>query len=291
MYPLIAVALTLSLAGSFGTRGLKERYSQQSQRVDAGGQRVRTLVGRLWSASDAERSAAKRELGEAGSEAIQPLLSLLTTVTSDMSPRFPIGKEAEGEEALTRVTGSTTFADSAAAFQKVRELAINARLRNDAVELLGRLRSVEAVPILIRMMAGHGTIVSRLSISVGPESLALANIGRPAVPLLLEALDRPEGVLRSAIPVEYILEGPSFETVNKGGLPGLSDPGKKAPQAMTPEGGMKSQVQALAAYILGEIGDASALTLLDSLARTSKDEYLVRYLRKAAKKIRAKAHQ
>ena len=106
------------------------------------------------------------------------------------------------------------------------------RLRSDVIMLLGHLHAVEAVPLLIEIMELGES--SALGTYHGPEVGALIEIGKDAVPQLLEALRQAE----------------ERRQTNVDSVPAANDSEEKI------------------AMLLGNIGDARALPVLEELSLT-----------------------
>jgi hypothetical protein len=121
--------------------------------------------------------AAKDELVRLGSASIDPLLSLLNGLLDDPeSPHFASGREAEGARA---------WGTSGEYIDHPEELEITWRLINDFCDIVGRLKAIEAVPSLLRIIEARP--ITGLEHITG-ETLALERIGKPALPIVLDRL-------------------------------------------------------------------------------------------------------
>ena len=150
--------------------------------------KVEQAIKKLWSADDSLRLRGCEEILQMGAAAAGPLSDLLIGLVRDRRPRFATEMEQEGRRALE------AFLDWVRVMERPLEndpqlltlsrLAINSRLINDVISLLGELKAPEAVPVLIQIM-------ERRQLSgppTGPELRALAKIGSPAVPFLVNSI-------------------------------------------------------------------------------------------------------
>src|SRR5215467_4061891 len=106
------------------------------RKVDDG---VSIAVKQLWSADNAVRDNAKSVLVRLGSVAIPALILLVEDLLNNSYPRFPTGKELEGSKALDRFQ-SVGDQEANLVYDQIRLLAINRRLIDDVIEILGRIR-------------------------------------------------------------------------------------------------------------------------------------------------------
>ena len=158
----------------------------------------------LWSPDEGQRERAKSEISLGGPAVEAELIRTLSELVEDQRPRYPTGKEAEGEAILyATFRGERPSRDHTA----LDDYIINRRLMLDIIDLLGRLKSEAAIPLLIRILEQREMDslcpVERFW-AVGPEMKALSRIGRPAVPALIAALD---GARSAAEREENILIG------------------------------------------------------------------------------------
>jgi HEAT repeat protein len=205
---------------------------------------VNLAIERLWTSDEKLRKKAKRDLIRLGSSSIRPLLTLLEDINTNPQPRFEKGKELEGWEYIERYNSLPRDKQD---FDEYDRIDISKRLKGDAIELLGKLKAQEAIPILIAMLR------ERIYISpkdiVYPESKALIEIGAISVPELVDAMERAE---------------------------------KKAGDRQ--ESIMCSRI----AFVLGEIGDARGLPILEEIQKGSKVMFLD-YIEDAIEKLKEKS--
>jgi len=176
---IIAIA-TLLIINPFSGQLLMNNTSTQNE--------ADSLIKNLWSPDESFRETAKKQLRQLGPTVIQPLMKLLEELKNTSKPIFESGKEAEGEEiyqSLLEAEKNKHSGEAAVYGMKLLDLDITARLREDAIELLGDVRAQEAIPYLITNMERQ-PILSKLYWCVSMESLV--KIGSPAVPQLLESL-------------------------------------------------------------------------------------------------------
>jgi len=211
---LMGVLLTLLIIGVFPSRSMSIAQGQTSIKDD----QVSSAIEQLWSADKTVSQTAKAKLIELGSSAIPPLLTLLKDLVEEQNTGHFIPDDEEEAK-------------------KVREkLNIMARLTNDVYELVGRLHVVEAVPLLIKAMEERK--VYNLWEKWSPDMQALAEIGPPAVPKLIESIENAEAT--SDRDLDKGIEIEAF------------------------------RIQIRAATVLGKIGDARALQILERLDKETK---------------------
>jgi HEAT repeat protein len=173
---------------------------------------VRSLVDRLWSEDDEQ---AKADILRAGPRAAPYLIMLLTEVGDEQfHPHFALRKEQEGE----------AFWRDPTANNPLRKYEITQRLITDCEELLVALSPDYAAPAILRALEAIPVFGQE---KMWEQYRLLAQIGRPAVPALIDAL----------------LSGHSIA-----GAPPNAGP-----------------IQFRAAMALGEIGDPRALPALESI--------------------------
>lgn len=239
---------------------------------DSKDNQAEAAVMQLWSADESERQAGKEKLIELGPKGIPLLVALLQELASDGSIRYMRGKEREGVEAherLKRLMKIGTDEEVREALYQASSLTINWRLRNDVCELLGRLHAEEAIPTLIDMMGQD--VSSGNWETMSPEMHALVQIGLPAVPKLIDAIETAE---TKAVSTRVFDDDPIFTEEVKRRMIKLDT----------------LQIQVRAAMVLGRIGDDQALPALEKLQNTTDSEYLVRYVKEAEEKIKKKAN-
>jgi HEAT repeat protein len=176
---------------------------------------VKRLVDQLWSAADDVRTKAKAALATAGRRAAPQLISLLGDLADHYyEPHFAKGTSADEGVDITK------------------------RLIRDCFELLGDMRSAEAVPAMVRIMEQPPVMLLGKGIFAW-QTQALAKIGKPAIAPLLEAMRD------AALIAASIARDPKRGESLYGGPDSVAD-----------------LIQARAATILGEIGDPVALPAL-----------------------------
>jgi hypothetical protein len=100
------------------------------------------------------------------------------------------GKEREGREALERYLSLPVEERRGEPQKQLMGLEISGRLKNDVCELLGNLHAEEAVPMLVEIMEREE--IHDLIPGMTPVMRALAAIGPPAVPRLIESVEMAE---------------------------------------------------------------------------------------------------
>lgn len=204
--------------------------------------RVALAVKRLQSPDDVERQAAKEEIIQIGSAAISSLLSLLEDIFRNPNKLyFATGKEIEGADAVQRWEDGISK-------DYPSNLEIGWRLRDDAYELLGRLRAVESVPLLLRIAESRESF-ARFS-TLTAEMRVLVEIGPPLVPLLIEEMEKAK---ERAASIRF------------------GDPQPTQEEKTRFINGEAAKMRARAARILGEIGDKRALPSLEKLLEQSSE--------------------
>ncbi|HYL98067.1 MAG TPA: hypothetical protein VEZ90_03860 [Blastocatellia bacterium] len=214
-------------------------------------------VAKLWSAREPERQKGIEQIRELGAVAAPPLVSLLTDLVHDQRPRFAPQNEPAGARALSEYLRNP---ESKALRAKLDALTINARLMGDAVELLGDLKSEQAVPILLEIL--NRSYRGRPA----PEIPALRKIGSPAVPKLISDLD--ESHIR-AIGLRFVRYGWSADertSNNASTAPSQNQVFEPPPDSPgLSEQAWISEIRYDVALILGLIGDQAALPALRNL--------------------------
>jgi hypothetical protein len=227
-------------------------------------------IKQLWSANATERDAGKERLLSLKHDAIRPLLRLLEDLTFNERQRYPTGLQSMGAWIFERYQESLASGDKA----KIRELhehlsqiEISDRLENDVCELLGQLRSVAAVPGLIRLI-GHRAAAawgsgswSHISSSA---TYAVSQIGSPAVPRVVEAIHFADDL--AANKVARDTSGPKTKTLK----------------------GRANVIRVQLAAVLAEIGDAAALPALRMLTDGSDDSEVKSWAWEAIQRISIK---
>jgi len=197
-----------------------------------------TFIAQLWSADIEVAKSAKDRLTEVGQFAAPSLLAELDRITRIP---YPAGHRLPG----------------------FRDGGLTARVTQDICELLGELRTAEAVPLLIRVMEWRQS--SGLFEHITVEMLALAKIGRPAVAELISEIQNAE-----------------FKLTLQGALAGREG---------DPIGARLPRIQERAAATLGLIGDPAALPVLEQLLNMTNNGMLARTVEYEIESIRAKYAQ
>lgn len=215
--------------------GFPDFAQEPSAEGDAG-----VVVKRLWSADDHERASAKREIRRFGQKAVPALIDLLREVLSREKPHFAAGKEAQGHAAWISLRYQQDRKARERALLEFRDADVSETVARDAGNLLGHLRSEEA----LRLLAGYllsDDDHSGTKRYWHPAMYALVEMGSFAVPELIKAIETSP--LRAASQKYAEGLGPSDLAI--------------AWDTRT--------IQTRAAMVLGEIGDASALPVLTGL--------------------------
>jgi HEAT repeat protein len=216
------------------------------------------------------RDAAKGTLLGLGSQAVQPLLSFLDDLSTNGHERYETGKEAEGAQAFEEFQGSQSFADKkerVRARQRLTDLDISSRLESDVCEALGRLHAVEAIPVLIALAWSRDAFALSLSFRTyltSPSIAALLEIGSPAVPDIIKAIQAADAKAAEAFPKQVF--GPAIQTWQD----------------------LANEIRSTLAQLLGHIGDPAALPVLQTLVENSSDKKVKSYSREAIAEIRRK---
>ena len=205
------------------------------------GEALTEAINGLASDGHSARAVAMETLLRAGQRAIPSLLKLLKSLTPNV-------KVCPPDSNLPCRIGSRLRSDTDK----------KTRMQSDAISLLGQLHSVDAVPILIRILGQFESEGAGLRYW-GPEMIALIDIGSLAVPELLDSLRLAEE-RRQSIPL---------------------DNGSLAPYL---------EIQVRIIDVLGDIGDERALKLFEEL-KSNTDLGFLSYLTKAEKRIGQKVRQ
>lgn len=208
-----------------------------SQSLPNGSQAIE-YIELLKSVDDGKRQAGKDKLLELGPDSIGPLVSLLENISKDdFTPLFSSGHSKEGEEIWKlreKALNSGNDAAAQAATERLAQIEISGRLKNDIMEILGRLHAREAVPLLIRIMEQRE--IDNLWEKLRPEMYALAAIGSEAVPGLIQSIKDADAVAKRNL------------------------------NSVSPY-----RLQVRSARVLGLIGDKRALPLLRDLLKQQRD--------------------
>lgn len=230
--------------------------TQDKTVVETQDETVEAAIKQLQSAE--ERQAAKEQLLRLGPRAVKSLILLLEDLTRHPDFRYPPGKSEVDltrlQERLNKIP-EDAMEERAEAIRLISSLDISQRLKEDVCELLGRLHAEEAIPVLIEAMEAEMGIGQWERMS--PAMYALIEIGEPAVPKLLEAMEtaRDRVIAMCAAdkdpPSDFFIR---TETVKN---------------------------QARAAMVLERIGDERALPVLERIKSTTESEWLIPYLERS----------
>jgi hypothetical protein len=280
-YPAIVVTLWACVIILVLTRPKEMNAIMHSNEQSTGLEKVRQAIAKLWSADDTIRTLGRHEVVKAGPAAAHDLVILLSELIRNRSPRFAAEKEEVGAEALRKCldmlcSGKQPREDDVN-FHAVSSLAINQRLISDAISLLGELKSEEGVPILIRIMERHDTMVSE---PTGIELEALTKIGAPAVPSLIGSIESASVTAAAIIDQKAITFGYAISCNSDDLVEDTEDEEARArdrqsaPDAVERSAiNMKAMsIKQKALQVLGDIGDKSALPFLENLAKRESTE-------------------
>jgi HEAT repeat protein len=246
---------------TFLLTGIAMVLAATSTQVPTDADRVASAFKLLWSPDENERRAAKQELIQIGDPTIPPLLSLLEDIFRNPNKfYFATGKEMEGAEAMRLWEDGVTTED-------LSNLEIGWRLRDDCYELLGRLRAIEAVPLLLRIMERQDIFTGFSTLSA--EMRVMVEIGPPAVPNLIEAMEKAK------------------ERAASIGFGGPQPTEEEKERIITSEA---AKFRARVAMVLGEIGDERALPVLEKFLERSDELGLrrldIQFIEKAIRQIK-----
>lgn len=219
--------------------------AQVRNRTIASQDTLRNALQGLRSRDETARQAAKEEIVHLGPPAIPLLVSLLEEIYQPPDKkRFPVETESAGRrmQPLPQDSGEVGTAD----------LEITTRLTSDAVELLGRLRAVEAVPILIKLMKEPDVVVTH-NWSINNTMRALIEIGPPAVPPLIDEIERVSAKISAA----------------------ESDQKHTADEINVLIARTVARIQNKMVIVLGEIGDERAMPVLEKLLDPTRNPLLL----------------
>jgi HEAT repeat protein len=189
----------------------------------------------LKSDDENQRQEGKRQLLQLGDPAIAPLLPLLDSLIKQQYQIWIYPKNQDEREKLSK--------------RHARQIL----LREDVIEILGRLHAREAIPALIysiderRISAKFMFFVDVRGID--PDMAALIEIGSPAVTQIIQTIE-----------------------------------GAEAGAKRNEDGGAAKRTQVKLAIVLGQIGDVRALPVLEELYEQRKD----RHVQRAIEQIKTK---
>lgn len=151
------------------------------------------LFEMLYSPSDDERELAMRQFIELGSDAVAPLIAFLRDLAaSNRIPRFQTGQEQQGQAAMEEYCSllqreGYKSPNVKAAMDEVFTLTINDRLSQDAIFILGELKTEDAIQFLIKIMEANPSNFNGPPV-VTEEVKALQAMGLVAVPYLINEI-------------------------------------------------------------------------------------------------------
>jgi HEAT repeat protein len=233
------------------------------------------LIERLYSADDANKELAKREILAAGTMAAKPLCSLLTDLLENPYPRFPKGEEEEASKALTlysRVDVKTLSLDDMKKRSAIaRKYFINSRLITDIVELLGQLKASAAIPNLVRIMRSRDLFAG--PDGFGIEMVALTRIGQPAVPYLITALKEAKEIARRRedVNLSFVIDENEADEEEAGEITDSDESGEYAEEVKI----RLHKILLRAVMVLGQIPDEEGLSFLEGLLKETDDESVI----------------
>jgi hypothetical protein len=149
-----------------------------AQRSDAS--EVELAIERLWSADKDQARDAKERLVGLGMISVQPITSLLSTLSAEGHKRhFARGKEREGAMAWAKHQAGDES-------DELWRFEITSRLITYTCEILGRLGAVESVPVLMEVVEAELPYpYFNGFLKATPAVRALEMIGKPAAPFIL----------------------------------------------------------------------------------------------------------
>ena len=235
------------------------------------GDQISIAIRSLWSTDNDERQHAKGTLSMAGAVAIPQLTVLLEDILKNAYPRFAIGQEKEGLEALERSRTSDSMQERERSFWRAVELSINRRLRTDIGDILQVSRDGEATSALIMLME-VGDIDKMSSARMSDPMYALIRIGSPAVPDLLRELQSVDSITWNRARLAYFGCGFGCGFANP---PPMTDVALQKKRQLLPEyrdadrqriiEAVKYEIRSRTLRVLGRIGDVRALPVLKAL--------------------------
>lgn len=248
-------------------------------------------VKKLWSPHDLERERGKEEILRIGGECVEQLLVLLVDLVDNPHPRFAIGKEREAIKLLRDHSKNACGGMSSSEFdrwtQATLDLFINSRLITDAIYLLGKLRAVEAIPVLIRIMEGRS--IFQDPDGWGDEMIALSRIGSPAVPYLMATIQNAKATAERQEDIHLGWEIQHAQPdcdLSQEGNEAMSDEDIEEEQDEVRIRFRKIQERSI--MVLSEIGDHIAWSYLRRLMLETRDQALFTVIAEALDKIARK---
>lgn len=221
----------------------------------------------LWSSNDADRASGKTKLIEIGQGSVPALVALLEDLVRKPGPRYVLGKETEGAAIRQRFFSLPPDKQTLEETKKLLNISIESRLRMDLYELLGRLRAEKAIPLLLTIME-HEERHDLLDL-MEPFMKALAEIGSPAIPGLIESIERAEATATQST---------TFESA-----PNLTE--EQRTQIIKNDAD-KIRVRAL--LVLEAIGDPRAIEILERLHESTTNPFISKRTEEVISNIRKK---
>ena len=241
------------LVSTVSLRCVAQREDRVAQNHIASQNEVDSILTKLQSRDESDVREARAALAEMGEGAIEPLISLLKDLTNQAvkRPGTVAGGSVPGHNA--RVVDPNT----------------RSRTENDIYDILGRLRAVEAVPLLVAIMEEEE--IDDMIQGMSPVMRALAEIGPAAVPQLIRSIDDAKSTA-SAVP--ELLASDLTEETRRRNL-----------------GWIQGRIELRATLVLREIADPRAIPALERLQTMSDNEFIVTQAREAVTKIQNRTGQ
>jgi HEAT repeat protein len=221
----------------------------------------------IWSSDDAERTSGKAKLIEMGKRSVPALVALLEDLVRNPGPRYVLGREAEGAAIRERFFSLPAEKQTLEEAKKLLSFSIESRLRLDLYEMLGKLRAEEAIPLLIRILE-HEERHNMLDL-MEPFMKALAEIGPPAVPRLIESIERAEATAAQST---------TFESA-----PDLTE--TQRAQVVEQDA---NTIRVRAILVLEAIGDPRAIAILERLHEATTNPFVSKRTIEVISNIRKK---
>lgn len=211
------------------------------------------ILAKLQSRDASDLAEARAELAATGDEAIEPLIHLLRSLTTEDNNTFRVlPAEEQDRQSLSKNNGQAL------------DLATKSRVMNDIYEALGRLHAIQAVPLLISIMENEE--INDMIQGMSPVMRALAEIGPEAVPQVTECIDNA----RNTALASASLQGPD-----------LSDETRKRRLDL-----IEGRIQMRALLVLRKIGDKRAISSLEKVEATTDNQFIRGQAREALQAIR-----
>jgi HEAT repeat protein len=216
---------------------------------------LQRAMAQLGSSDELVRAEAKAKLLAMGDRPIKPLICRLNQLVNNPEALcIPENKKKEASQ-----SDEVLITPMSAHLKSI--------LKNDLYELLGRLHAKEAVPLLISIMEQEE--ISDLIQGMTPVMRALAEIGPAAVPEIIESLESAEATA-------------SAQLISSSGL--AEDERQRRLDWAT------GRIQLRNVLVLREIGSPEAIPYLEELRAKTSNEFIIREVQSAIKKIQDKAN-